>query len=104
MPTETHRKVSDIAQELRDHPNVIAVKVWTVGDVMDSAEIWAEDHDIVLDEYEWDELERRVRSEGASRMNHALENCDDAEWDAVYEYVRVEIDDIVKSRKAQSNG
>ena len=54
MQTETHRKVADIAQELWDHPDVIAVKVWTVGDVLDSAANWAEDHDIVLDKCEWD--------------------------------------------------
>lgn len=100
MPSET-RKVADIAQELRDHPDVIAVKVWTVGDVMDSAAEWAESHDIVLENDEWGELERRARSgKDAGFMKCELEDCDDAEWDAVYDYVRVEIDDIVKSRKA----
>ena len=102
---ETHRKVYDIEKELRDHPDVIAVKVWMVGDVMDSAADWAEGHGIVMDKWEWDELERRARSgEGASRMNRVLADCDDVEWDAVYDYVRVEIDDIVKSRKDRLNG
>lgn len=98
-PNET-RKVEDIAQELREHPDVVAVKVWTVEDVLDSAGDWAEDHVVAMDKCEWDELERRVRSgEGTGRMKHALADCSDDEWDAVYDYVRVEIDDIVKSRK-----
>lgn len=101
MPTETHRKVSDIAQELRDHPNVIAVKVWTVSDVMEAADDWASNHEIVLDEDEWDELKNRAMSDGAGRMECALSDCTDSEWDSVYEFARVEIDDIVKSREKQ---
>lgn len=99
VPEETHRKVSDIAQELRDHPDVIAVKVWVVGDVMEAAEDWASNHEIVLDDDEWDELKGRAMSDGAGRMKCALSDCTDNEWDAVYDFVRVEIDDIVKSRK-----
>lgn len=99
--TKEVRKISDIEQELREHPDVIAVKVWTVDDVFVSAADWAEDHDIVLDKDEWDELGRRARSgKGAGRMKHALEECCDDEWGTLYEYVHVEIDDIVKSRKA----
>ena len=42
--------------------------------------------------------------EAAGAMKAALSDCRDEEWDAVYEYVSREVDDIVKSRKAQSNG
>ena len=98
MPSET-REIADIVKELRDHPDVIAVKVWTVKDVMESAEDWVSNHDIVMDKDEWDELERRARSEGSGYLEHALSDCRDEEWDAVYDYVRIEIDDIVKSRK-----
>lgn len=99
VPKETHREIADITKELRDHPDVIAVKVWTVWDVLDSADYWTSDHDIVLDKDEWDKLERRVRSEGAGRMELALSDCTDREWDVVDDFVHVEIDNIVKSRK-----
>ena len=92
--------VMELCSELQGRPDVIAVKVWTVSDVMEAAEDWVSNHEIVLDDDEWDELKRRAMSEGAGRMESALSDCTDSEWDSVYEFARVEIDDIVKSRKS----
>lgn len=81
---------------------MVAVKVWQIEELLQSEVYQYEEEGTRLTNEEFNELTEKMRKD-AYELKPDLEDCRSEEWNAIDEFVKRHVDEILGKRNAKEN-